>query len=88
VNNHYIKVRPAARKALLNLDKPVRRRVQRAIDDLATCPRPQGATTLAEAPPLLRIRIGDHQVVYTVHDHELLILVIDADHQSRTYRTP
>jgi mRNA interferase RelE/StbE len=88
VSRYHIEVQPGARKSLLNLDKPIRRRVQRAIDDLAGCPRPQGVTALVGAPGMLRIRVGDYRVIYTVRDHELLVLVIDIDHRSRIYRLP
>jgi mRNA interferase RelE/StbE len=86
VSRYHIEVQPGARKTLLNLDKPIRRRVQRAIDDLADCPRPPGVTALAGAPGTLRIRVGDYRVLYTVRDGALLILVIDIDHRSRIYR--
>jgi mRNA interferase RelE/StbE len=88
VSRYHIEVQPGARKSLLNLDKPIRRRVQRAIDGLADSPRPPGVTALAGAPGALRIRVGDYRVIYTVRDSQLLILVIDVDHRSRSYRQP
>jgi mRNA interferase RelE/StbE len=88
VREYHIEVRPGARKALLGLDKPVRRRVQHAIDDLADRPRPEGVVALASAPGLLRINVGDHRIVYTFRDHELLVLVIDIDHRAQIYRKP
>jgi len=88
VSRYHIEVQPGVRKALLNLDKPIRRRVQRAIDDLADCPRPQGVTALAGAPGTLRIHVGDYRVIYIVRDSQLLILVIDVDHRIRIYRQP
>jgi mRNA-degrading endonuclease RelE of RelBE toxin-antitoxin system len=33
---------------------------------------------------VLRLRVGDHQVVYTIRDQEVLVLVIGADHQTAT----
>ncbi len=88
MSRYHIELRPGARKSLLNLDKPIRRRVQRAIDDLADNPRPHGVTALAGAPGTLRIRVGDYRVIYTVQDNELLILIIDVDHRNRIYRLP
>jgi len=78
-----IQLRPSARTALLGLDKPVRRRLQRAVDGLAECAQPTGAVALAGLPGALRLRVGDHQVVYTVCEQEVLILVIDVDHRHR-----
>ncbi|HEY3752745.1 MAG TPA: type II toxin-antitoxin system RelE/ParE family toxin [Pseudonocardiaceae bacterium] len=83
--SHYrIQLRPDAREALLGLDKPVRRRLQRAIDGLAERAHPERAVVLAGQPGVLRLRVGDHQVVYTIRDQEVLVLVIGADHQTAT----
>jgi len=75
-------------KEVAKLDKPIRRRIQAALLSLATNPRPSAATVLVGHPGLLRLRVGDYRVIYTVKDHELLVLVIDVDHRSRIYRQP
>lgn len=72
-----IRVRPAVRDALLRLDRPTRRRVQHAIDGLATRSRPDGVAELRGQPGVLRLRVGDHQLVYTTREQEVLILLID-----------
>lgn len=64
-----------ALRSLAKLDKPVRRRIQLAIDRLAQDPRPHGARALTAAPGLLRLRVGDYRVIYQVHDDRLLILI-------------
>jgi mRNA interferase RelE/StbE len=81
VSEYRIELRPGARKALLGLGKPVRRRLQRRIDGLAGQPHPQDAIALVGHPGTLRIKVGEHRVVYTVRDHELLVLVIDIGHR-------
>lgn len=66
-------VRPAARDALLQLDKPTRRRLQRAIDSLPT----EEAVPLTGQPGTFRLRVGGHQVLYTETDQkEVLILLV------------
>lgn len=74
-----IQVRPAARDALLQLDKPTRRRLQRAIDGLAGG-RPDTAVALTGRPGVWRVRVGAHQVLYTetgeTKKKEVLILLI------------
>lgn len=76
-----IKLRPAARDTLRTLDKPVRRRLQHAIDGLGRRARPATAIELSGQPGALRLPVGDHQIVYTIddrtHDQEVLILLID-----------
>jgi len=73
-------------KEVAKLDRPIRRRIQAALLSLATNPRPSAATALVGQPGLLRLRVGDYRVIYTVKDHELLVLVIDVDHRSRICR--
>jgi mRNA interferase RelE/StbE len=75
-------------KEVAKLDRPIRRRIQAALMGLATNPRPPAATALVGHPGLLRLLVGDYRVIYTVRDHELLILVIDVDHRSRVYHLP
>lgn len=77
--SHRIQIRPEARTALLSLPAPTRRPLQHAIDALADQPRPTNAVALTGQPNTLRIRIADHHIIYTVHEGEVLILVIDTD---------
>lgn len=81
-----IEVRPAARQALLNLGKPIRRRVQHAIDSLAEQPRPRGVTELSGAPGTLKLRAGTHELIYTARDNT--ILIIDIAHRSSPWHNP
>ncbi|GAB3979148.1 type II toxin-antitoxin system RelE/ParE family toxin [Actinoallomurus acanthiterrae] len=81
-----IAVRASVEKQLAALDKPVRRRVVSAITALATEPRPPGAIPLKGAPGVLRIRVGDYRIIYSVDDAELIVLVIDVGHRRQIYR--
>lgn len=67
---------PAAVRQLRRLDPPARRRVHAAIDLLAEEPRSPGARTLVGGSGELRVRIGDHRIVYQVEDDVLLVLVL------------
>jgi mRNA interferase RelE/StbE len=80
-----IEWRPRARKAFLALDKPVRRRIGEAVDALAADPRPAAAKMITGAHGVLRIRVGDYKVVYTIDEGELIVLVLDAGHRSEIY---
>jgi mRNA interferase RelE/StbE len=77
---------PRAAKELAKIDRPVARRIVRAIDALGAQPRPQGARPLVGYPGLWRVRIGDHRVVYTIKDAELLVLALRIAHRSDVYR--
>lgn len=73
-------------RSLAKLDKPIRRRIQTAIDDLRTTPRPPGVTALRGLPGAFRIRVGAYRVVYTIDDSRLLVLIVDLGHRSEIYR--
>jgi mRNA interferase RelE/StbE len=75
-----------ALRALAKLDKPVRRRVQGAIDRLADDPHPAGMIALRGAPGAFRIRVGDYRVIYVLHDDLLLVVVIDIGNRRDVYR--
>ena len=79
-----IEWRPRARKAFLALDKPVRRRIGEAVDALAADPRPPAAKMITGAHGVLRIRVGDYRVVYTIDEGELIVLVLDAGTAARS----
>lgn len=70
-----------ALRALAKLDKPVRRRIQGALDKLADDPRPAGLIALRDAPGAFRIRVGDYRIIYTLHDDRLLIVIINVGHR-------
>ncbi|BCJ71202.1 hypothetical protein CS0771_07460 [Catellatospora sp. IY07-71] len=76
-----------AAKLLRKLDKPVQARIVAAIAGLAVDPRPGGVKALQGHPGLLRIRVGDYRVVYTVEDGQLLVLVVHLGHRSDVYDT-
>ncbi len=67
------------------LQGPLRGRVRRAIDGLATNPRPVGCVKLAGRDDY-RIRVGDFRVVYGVDDAERMVLVARIAHRREVYR--
>lgn len=79
-----IELRPAAVRALKKLDPPVARRVQGAIALLAEDPRPPASRALRGRPGL-RVRVGDHRIIYTVEDDVLLVLVVTLGHRRDVY---
>jgi mRNA interferase RelE/StbE len=80
-----IQWRPRARKAFLALDRPVRFRIGAAVDALAADPRPAGAKMITGAHGVLRIRVGDYRVLYSIDEGQLIVLVLDAGHRSEIY---
>jgi hypothetical protein len=46
----------------------------------------RAAAVLAKGEPT-RVRVGDYRMVYTVHDDQLLVVVIDLGHRREIYRS-
>ena len=83
--SHYrIELRPAAVRALRMLDPAVRQRLQGVIALLAQDPRPPAARAL-QGRPGLRVRVGDHRIIYTVTDDVLLVVVVTIGHRREVY---
>ena len=80
-----VEVAPAAVRQLRKLDRVAQRRVQAAIELLATEPRPTGAKKLVGGNGEWRVRTGEHRVVYEIHDNVLLILVVAVGHRREMY---
>lgn len=77
---------PRALEELTKLDKPAARCIVKAIDALASDPRPGGARQLVGYSGLWRIRIGDYRVIYTIRDDELVVLALRVAHRGAAYR--
>lgn len=84
MSQYQIELRPAAFRALRKLEPPLRQRLQGAIALLAQDPRPPAARTL-HGRPGLRVRVGDHRIIYTVADDVLLVAVVTLRHRRDVY---
>ena len=85
MSSYRVELTPAAQRSLRRLDRQAQRRVQAAIELLATDPRPPGAKALQGRRGYLRVRTGDYRVVYTVMDDVLLVLVVALGHRREIY---
>lgn len=79
-------LKPAAERALKKMAPPTLRRIAKAIDNLGTEPRPSGVTALQGEAGLLRIRVGDYRVIYSVRDEVLTVLVVTIGHRRDVYQ--
>jgi mRNA interferase RelE/StbE len=82
-----ITLAPPAARQLRKFDPQVRRRIQAALELLATEPRPPAATRLVGGAGEWRIRTGDHRIIYEIHDDQLLVLVLRVGHRRDVYRS-
>ncbi len=77
----------AALRELRKLDATATRRVLLAVTRLAADPRPPGVRALAGQPAgVLRIRVGDHRVIYHADDSRILITIVRVAHRREVYR--
>jgi mRNA interferase RelE/StbE len=75
-----------AKKSLDALDPETRRRVLAGIDGLAADPRAAPNVKALQGQPSYRLRVGDWQVIYTLQDDVLTVLVIRIAHRREAYR--
>ena len=81
---YQIEIAPVALKQLGKLDRQVRERVGRAIDALASDPRPANCKQLTGHPGY-RIRVGDYRVLYLVDDVAKVVSVQRVGHRREVY---
>lgn len=85
---HYtVSFKPQAERDLKKIkDRRTLKRILDAIGALEKNPRPAGVRALQGDTSILRLRVGDYRVLYTVLDRELLVLVIAIGHRREVYR--
>ena len=76
----------SAQKELERLNDPLRNRVLRRIESLATNPRPSGCRKLEGTDDLWRMRSGDYRVIYSIDDGRRLVDISAVRHRSDAYR--
>ncbi|PSL37553.1 mRNA interferase RelE/StbE [Labedella gwakjiensis] len=79
-----IELRPAAIRALKQIDHQDRGRIRGAIALLGEDPRPPGAKAL-QGRPGFRVRVGNYRIVYTIQDDILLVVVVTLGHRRDVY---
>jgi len=82
---YLVRIAPAAERQLRRFDPQVRRRVQAAIDLLASNPRPPKAIQLAGGAGEWRVRTGDYRIIYDIQDDHLIVLVLRVGHRRDIY---
>lgn len=80
-----VSLSPSAARELRKFDPDVRRRIQAALDLLATEPRPPAATRLVGGAGEWRVRTGNYRIVYEINDDQLLVLVLRMAHRREVY---
>ncbi len=80
-----LEIKRSAAKELADLPDKDRTRLIARIQSLADDPRPSGAEKLS-GQERYRLRQGDYRILYEIHDHVLLIIVVKIGHRREVYR--
>ena len=75
-------IKKKAKKFIDALPKNERKRIVAAIEQL---PKGEDIKTLKGHEGLLRLRVGDYRIIYTVDHGELIVIVIDAGNRGQIY---
>ncbi len=84
--SYRIEVSATAEKQIRKLRGDDRLRVLRAIQRLATDPRPTGSRKLQGHEDVFRIRVGTYRVLYSVTTSVLVVIVLKVGHRKDVYR--
>ena len=76
-------IKKKAKKFIDRLSKNERVRIVRAIEML---PNGEDIKKLKGHNDLMRLRVGDYRIIYTVDNGELIVYVIDADNRGEVYK--
>jgi len=80
-----LEFRPAAIRALRQLDAVSAGRVRGAIALLASEPRPPSSRKLS-GRDAYRVRVGDYRIIYTIDDPKRIVVVVLIGHRRDVYR--
>ena len=82
MTEYKIVIERPAEKFIVKLPRPEKERVLRAS---AKLPNEGDIKKLKGHADLLRLRVGDYRIIYTVDHGELIVMVIDADNRGQIY---
>lgn len=77
-----IVIKKKAKKFIDKLPMPEKKRVVAAIEQL---PNGEDIKQLKGHEGILRLRVGDYRIIYTVDHGELIVMVIDAGNRGQIY---
>jgi mRNA interferase RelE/StbE len=83
--SYSIGIKTEVKKYLLTLDRSLRLRISKSINELADNPRPYGCKKLKKSGAY-RIRIGNYRVIYEINDDVLVILVLRVAYRREVYQ--
>lgn len=86
MSSYSVSLLPAARRDLRRLPPEVHDRIEAAITQLETNPRPPGCRKLVGFENEWRLRVRDYRVLYVIDDALKLVVVARIAHRREAYR--
>lgn len=81
-----VQIEKSALKTLDKIEAKTQAKMREAIKALALNPRPVGYKKLVDAKGILRIKVGNHRIIYKIFDEVLIVSVLRvAKRNERTY---
>jgi mRNA interferase RelE/StbE len=87
VSDYRTVFRPEARAELRKVPRETALRILAELTELESDPLGFGTTALVSRPERRRLRVGDHRVIYTIDNGELIVWVVHVGHRSTVHDT-
>lgn len=81
-----LKVINKAYRELSRVHPDMGKKILKAIESLASEPRPRQSHKLAQSENSYRLRVGDYRILYQIDDEIQLIIVFKVGHRRDVYR--
>ncbi len=79
-------VKSKAQKELRKLPKQAYVLIRKAINELATNPRPHQSRKMVGGSNQWRLRVGAYRIIYTIMDRQLIVEIVRVAHRKEVYR--
>jgi mRNA interferase RelE/StbE len=76
----------SALREFRSLEGQAQRRITEKITALCDDPFPHGSTKLQGKPDHIRIRVGDHRVIYRLDGRRVVVVIVRIAHRRDVYR--
>lgn len=82
-----IEFRPRVLKFLKTIPQSDKERIESKIQELAKNPRNEHVIKMSgKDPEQYRARQGNYRIVFSIHDNQLLVEIIEIDHRKDVYK--
>ena len=84
-----VKISNTAESQLKKLDRPIQKRiVDYLYDRVENCKNPRhfGEPLKGNKSGMWRYRVGDYRILCEIHDHELVVIILNIGHRKIIYK--